>query len=117
MSVKAEKETTVIPDKTFPLNVFFTRKIRLHWHDHLEWIYVREGRVRVQIDDMTEVLEKGELAFVHPKQIHGAVPLEGPGGMAAIVFNEALLRNSGLDNTESRYFSPVLTQRIMLPAF
>src|SRR5699024_1165511 len=37
--------------------------------------------------------------------------------IVAIVFNEAIIRNSGLDNTEHLYFTPYLTSQLKLPNF
>jgi len=111
------KEQTRIPDLTFPINIFFTKKFPLHWHDHLEWLYIKRGKVQVQIDATFAELREGELAFVNSRQLHGAAPLEEDSEMVAIVFNEALLRNSGLDSTESRYFLPMFDKRLPLPTF
>jgi AraC family transcriptional activator of pobA len=111
-----QKEATIIPDKTFPINVFSVfREIKLHWHDHLEWIYVKQGEVQLQIDDTITVLHKGELAFINSKQLHGALPLGEHTEMVAVVYHETLLRNSGLDSTESRYFVPILSHQLQLP--
>ncbi|RKN75821.1 helix-turn-helix transcriptional regulator [Paenibacillus ginsengarvi] len=87
----------------------------MHWHDHLEWVYVRKGRVSIQVDAFVGEAKEGELVFVNSRQLHAAHPLEPDSHMAAIVFNEALLRNSGLDSTEERYILPILTHRLKLP--
>lgn len=112
MTVQPLREITMIPDKTFPINIFWIEEFLPHWHDHLEWIYVEQGASRIQIDGDFVHLRKGEFAFVNAKQIHGATPLEKGTELVAIVFNEALFRNSGLDNTEERYFSPMLNHRL-----
>ncbi|WP_084821883.1 AraC family transcriptional regulator [Bacillus sp. SA1-12] len=117
MMVNKLKESTYIPDKSFPINVFFTLDIPLHWHDHMEWIIVKEGSARIQIDDTFVQLQKDELAFVNSKQLHAAWPLDNNTELIAIVFNEALVRNNGLDNTENLYFSPYLNQQLKLPNF
>ncbi|MFD1677596.1 helix-turn-helix domain-containing protein [Alicyclobacillus fodiniaquatilis] len=117
MSIQPRREMTVIPDKTFPINVFHIRSITPHWHDHLEWIYVQNGAARVQIDGDFVRLERGEFAFVHAKQVHAATSLDANTALVAIVFNEALVRNSGLDNTEERYFSPFLRNKLQIPNF
>jgi AraC family transcriptional activator of pobA len=111
------KEATVMPDKTFPLNVFSTRKIRPHWHEHMEWIYIKKGKVQLQIDNTIAVLQADELAFINSKQLHEAIPLDTDTELVAIVFNEVLIRNSGLDSTESRYFAPILNHSLLLPNF
>jgi AraC-like DNA-binding protein len=109
------KETTFLPDKTFPINVFYVGGIALHWHDHMEWIFVNEGRARIQIDAEIITVKQDEAVFVNSKQLHRAEPLEPGTRLTAVVFNEALVRNSGLDSTEDRYFSPMFNHKLQLP--
>ncbi|QYR23259.1 AraC family transcriptional regulator [Paenibacillus sp. sptzw28] len=116
MTVSPHKEKTLIPDQTFPINVFFVHHIYLHWHDHIEWIFVKEGKARIQIDADFEMLHQGELAFVNSKQLHGTAELEPGTELVCIVFNEALVRGSGLDITEHQYFLPYLNQRLKWPS-
>jgi len=117
LTVKHLKESTYIPDMTFPINVFFARDIALHWHDHMEWIIVKEGKARVQIDDTFIHLHKGEFAFINSKQLHAAWLLEESTELIAVVFNEAIIRNNGLDNTENLYLLPYLNHKQKLPNF
>lgn len=111
------REHTYLPDKTFPINVFHVKGIGLHWHPHMEWIYVKHGSARVQIDGLFAHLSAGEMALVNAKQLHAATVLEDRTELWAIVFNEALLRNSGLDSTEANYFSPIFSHQLSLPNF
>ncbi|NBD26966.1 helix-turn-helix domain-containing protein [Paenibacillus glycinis] len=118
MTVSPLKENTFIPDRTFPINVFLVSgEIGTHWHDHIEWIYVKEGQARIQVDGSFEQLDKGELAFVNAKQLHSAVRLEPDTELICIVFNEALVRGSGLDITEHHYFVPYLNQQAKWPSW
>ncbi|MFD0671071.1 helix-turn-helix domain-containing protein [Cohnella sp. GCM10027633] len=115
MTVNPLKENTVLPDRTFPINVFRVGDIYQHWHDHIEWVYVKEGQARIQIDGSFETLARGELAFVNSKQLHSAV-VSAPGTeLVCIVFNEALVRGSGLDITEHHYFVPYLQRQQLWP--
>lgn len=95
--------------------MFKTGLFYLHWHDHLEWVYVRKGRVQIQVDAFVDEVKEGELVFINSRQLHAGHPLEAGSQMAAIVFNEAIIRNSGLDSTEERYIMPILTHRLKLP--
>ncbi|MFD1139111.1 helix-turn-helix domain-containing protein [Paenibacillus urinalis] len=108
MTMHPHKENTWIPDRTFPINVFFVNHIYLHWHDHMEWVYVKTGKVKLQIDGDFDVLEQGDLAFVNSKQLHRAEQLAPDTQLVCIVFNEALVRGNGLDITEHHYFLPYL---------
>jgi hypothetical protein len=95
--------------------MFKTGLFYLHWHDHLEWVYVKKGRVQIQVDAFVDEVKEGELVFINSRQLHAGHPLEAGSQMAAIVFNEAIIRNSGLDSTEERYIMPILTHRLKLP--
>ncbi|TNJ66052.1 helix-turn-helix domain-containing protein [Paenibacillus hemerocallicola] len=116
MTISPHKENTRIPDKTFPINIFFVGDVYLHWHDHIEWIYIQEGKAKVQMDADFVTLEQGELAFVNSKQVHGATSLASQSKLVCIVFNEALVRGSGMDITEYHYFQPYLIQRQKWPS-
>lgn len=114
------REATPIPDLTFPVNVFHLageeRLIATHWHEHLEWIYVYSGAARVQIDDVFEVVTPGDLVFVNAQQIHSAVSLSDDAVLYALVINQSILHNAGLDSTDRRYFQPIIDGKILIPA-
>ncbi|MCL6444714.1 MAG: AraC family transcriptional regulator [Alicyclobacillus sp.] len=110
-------ELTDIPDKTFPMNTFHCERFLPHWHHHLEWVCVLRGCARLQVDGDFAEMHPGELTFINSEQIHSAIPLATDTELVAIVFNDAILRNSGLDCTDSRYFSPLVSNRISLPNF
>ncbi len=113
------QEATPIPDSTFPINVFHLahqeRLIAVHWHDHLEWIYVHAGMSRIQIDDLFIVAEPGDVIFINSHQIHGAISLSPGAQLFAIVLNQAVLLNAGLDSTDPQYFRPIIDRRMNIP--
>ncbi|GMA61076.1 AraC family transcriptional regulator [Alicyclobacillus fastidiosus] len=110
-------EITPIPDKTFPMNTFRCQNFEPHWHDHLEWVVILRGASRFQVDGDFVDMQKGELMFVNSKQVHSATPLTDDTEMIAVVFNDVLLRNAGLDCTDNRYFGSLLSNRLQLPNF
>ncbi|SFA93278.1 AraC-type DNA-binding protein [Cohnella sp. OV330] len=114
-------EHTDIPDRTFPINVFHVAypiqvSIPLHWHDHLEWVLVRRGAFRVHIGSDTAVLREGDILFVNARQMHAAFPIGEDTDLIAVVFNDALLRNSALDRTERTFVIPIINQEISVPS-
>ncbi|WP_019913229.1 helix-turn-helix domain-containing protein [Paenibacillus sp. HW567] len=116
------REHTHIPDLTFPMNSFHICEpemplIPLHWHEHLEWMVILKGSFRVQVGSASRTLHAGEAAFVNVRQIHAAFPEEEGSELYAVVFNEALLRNSSMDSTEARYIAPLLSGSRSLPEF
>jgi AraC family transcriptional regulator, transcriptional activator of pobA len=118
----SNKEQTEIPDRTFPINIFHlcgthSRIIPPHWHDHLEWLAIVKGSFRVTVGTSIEDLHAGDVIFVNSRQIHSAFPIDEDSVLYAVVFNEALLRNSLLDTTEAKYIQPLLQHEIQLPCF
>ncbi|GEM_PF-263110 len=123
-SASRRREHTVIPDRTFPLNVFHIREtdpdmfcIPPHWHEHLEWIVVKKGRFSMQVGAEFREVGEGGCVFVNTTELHSAFPLESGSELYALVFGEALLRNHALDHTEIRYIRPLLEGRLTLSSF
>ncbi|WP_040950100.1 helix-turn-helix transcriptional regulator [Gorillibacterium massiliense] len=118
----SQKEHTLIPDSTFPINIFHLHKefyqiIPPHWHDHFEWLAITKGSFRVQVEARFEDVREGDAIFVNARQVHSAFPIEENSELYAVVFNEALLRNSSLDSTEIKYIKPLLGHEALLPPF
>ncbi|WP_438432659.1 AraC family transcriptional regulator [Gorillibacterium sp. sgz500922] len=118
----SQKEHTDIPDFTFPINIFHLHRgyhqiIPPHWHEYLEWIAVTKGSFRVQVDNRFEDMREGDAIFVNAREIHSAFPIDENSELYAVVFHDALLRNSSLDSTETQYIQPLLHHEIHLPPF
>lgn len=113
-------EATPIPDLIFPMNVFHLqghdRLIAIHWHDHLEWIYVQKGRAKIQLDDVFLVGHQGDVFFVNSQQIHGATRIDNETELYAIVVDKSVLLNAGLDGTDPRYFRRILDHELAVPS-
>lgn len=115
------QEHTEIPEYTFPVNIFhiyFPDRsiIPPHWHRHLEWILITKGRFFVQVGSESKELNAGEAALICGPKIHAAYPVEEGSELYAIVFNEALLHGIH-DYTEAQYIRPLLSGKVVLPAF
>lgn len=116
----AFREQTAIPDPSFPINLFNVRPpkaplIPPHWHEHAEWILVRSGRFRVQLDSKSELLGPGCVVFVAPQVVHSAFPIGEGTDILALVFNESLLRSATLDGAELRGVLPLLRGDVRAP--
>lgn len=105
---EATCEITLLPNRTFPINVFHLPAplyIPSHWHDHLEVIYMVSGSAVIQVDGQTLTVESGDVVFVNSRQIHGSSQESPDTRMVAVVFSESLLKNTCLDSTEMLYYS------------
>lgn len=115
MTLDPLKETTYLPDQTFPINVFEVGAIATHWHDHMEWIAVTEGCARIQVDAEKYTVGAGGFVFVRPKQLHAATDLEPGTKLTALVVGSPLLRGIAADGTLERYVDPLLSGRLRVP--
>ncbi len=117
MAASSLREVTPIPDKTFPMNTFLCRSIEPHWHEHLELVLVLRGSALFQLDGDFVEMHAGEIMFVNAKQVHSATPVTSDNENIAVVFNEVLVRNGGLDRIDDFYFVPLIENRISFPSF
>jgi AraC-type DNA-binding domain-containing proteins len=114
------REHTVIPDPGFPVNVFHVRQpydtaIPPHWHEYAEWMLVRSGRFRVQLESGFADLGQGSVVFVVPGLVHSAFPIGEGTEILAIVFDETLVRSAALDGAELGCALPLLRGDLALP--
>ena len=68
----------------------------LHFHQHLEILYVEEGQVQVTINDTTKVLSKGELAIIDSFDNHQYTHIENAISRCLIIPANYLKRYSTL---------------------
>lgn len=51
-------------------------KMAHHWHSEFEVIRVNYGSLALSVDNGDYILNEGDIAFVNPEQVHGALPKE-----------------------------------------
>ncbi|GFN29987.1 AraC family transcriptional regulator [Paenibacillus xylaniclasticus] len=91
-------ENTIMNDPALPINVFHPTfkiggKLRLHWHEHFELIYIDKGEPIYQIDGESFPTKPGDLLFVNSGELHSAVS-PNPNEtftVYAVVFNPSML--------------------------
>lgn len=103
-------EDRVHGDKMFPFRVYTVDYLdgdaifNVHWHHELEFIYVEEGVINLQIGTENHTLRKGHACYIPTGQLHGAFPIDNmPFKLRAIVFHFDLLRSFSYDRMESNY--------------
>lgn len=109
----AFREHTYISQPSFPINVFQVRApnpliIPPHWHEYVEWMLVRSGTFRVQLESGFRDLGPGNAVFVAPGRVHAAFPLGEGTDILAVVFDETLIRSAALDDSEIGCAIPLL---------
>ncbi|BAM48263.1 AraC family transcriptional regulator [Amphibacillus xylanus] len=118
----SKEEHTSIPDPAFPINIFFIRHpeqstIPLHWHNHLEWLYITKGSFRIQVSAEFKDVSAGDIIFVNRKQLHSAFPKSHESQLYAIVFNQAFLIDGEIDRVKQNYLIPLLNNEFNIPFY
>ena len=49
----------------------YTQMTPSHWHDHLEIIYILEGKMKINCNDSEYLLQKSEFYVINSNKIHG----------------------------------------------
>ncbi|WJH36502.1 AraC family transcriptional regulator [Paenibacillus aurantius] len=108
------KENTELKGRTFPINVFPNRPVGeqalyLHWHEHLEIIYMRSGQAVFDIGGRTYPAEAGDLLFVNSRELHSGFSVNNTRvEFHAIVFSPSLLGSQEPDPLHGQFVLPFL---------
>ncbi|MBU3191048.1 AraC family transcriptional regulator [Clostridium bowmanii] len=87
-------EKSRIHDMKTKINIFsyspkkYEPHVHLHWHKALEILYIIKGSIRVQIDNRSLILSKGDLIVIGSEQIH-STNADSEGDEEILVFHIA----------------------------
>lgn len=61
-----------------PFDVFTTQKAngKLHWHYYCEILHIKKGKLHIICNDYDFILEKHDLCYIYPLQLHEAQIIE-----------------------------------------
>jgi len=92
-------------------------KVPLHWHEEMEFVYIKKGTGIVSVDFIPYQVCAGDIVTVCPGQLHS---LEQLGGYSMeyenIIFSFRLLGSRQSDICREQYFDPIACRQITLPA-
>lgn len=122
MSNQKLKENTLLFDRYFPFNIFHNTPsardiLYLHWHKHIEIIYMTSGHGIFNIG--TKMIEAfpGDLLIVNPGELHSGYSVDNTiVNFYAIVFDASLLANQLPDSFYHQYLVPVVEGKLVLPS-
>lgn len=116
------KEAVQHGDFLLPFDIYRTRmpeyfnSFPMHWHDELEIVYVKGGRVEFNIDLDTYVAEENDIVLVPPCVLHSFKQYMGKNAdMLTMMFNMNMLSNSMADACSIKYFTPLYEGRLSVP--
>jgi len=115
------KEKTNLPDRFFPLNIFTATAaddiiLGIHWHEHVEILFVTQGQAMFYLGDKGFESEAGDILIVNSGRLHSGYAINNTKvSYEAIVFDKALMGSSTPDPNHARYILPFLDGRKFFP--
>ena len=95
-------------------NLRHSFQMPVHWHDELEVIYVRQGKLWVNVGGTVYNMTGGQVVIVNPRQLH----LMGSDDMSVryhtLLFPVELISFQSQDELEQTVFHPLRTGKLML---
>lgn len=92
----------------------FSTFVPHHWHHALEWIYLRGGPFRLEIDMQPLTIDGDAFVLINPGELHTIASL-GLGVEQAIVFDPDLLRFAADDSAQRDLLGPLAGRELLLP--
>ncbi|MCJ8014721.1 AraC family transcriptional regulator [Paenibacillus sp. KQZ6P-2] len=119
------RERTYFNDPTYPMNIFHNHvntpyhgapALHMHWHEHLEIIFMTQGQAVFHIDSMPYEAEPGDIIMIPPGALHvGYSACAESLDYIAIVFNASLFKHIASDPIHSLYIAPYLDGTLRFP--
>lgn len=110
-------------DASFPYNTYLCSipldfmQVPLHWHDEIEFIYIKKGCGTISVDFTTYEVHAEDIAFILPGQLHAISCLPDQHmEYENIIFHPELLESSGADACFHTFLQPLLSLRLACPS-
>lgn len=87
----------------------------VHWHEEMEWIYVRKGHLLVNAGGTDYDLTDGQVLIVNPRQLHRMQSDDTAVNYYTILFSMELISFQSSDLLEQTVFQPLRTGQQSLP--
>ncbi|QAY67927.1 AraC family transcriptional regulator [Paenibacillus protaetiae] len=119
-------EDTRLEQKSYPIQLFRNASgnrqagdniLYLHWHEHMEWIVLRQGKAVFYIDSRQVEANAGDVLFVPGGSLHVGYALEeGEVVYDSLVFNAALFNEWVHDPVYAQLAAPYVEGSLPFPA-
>lgn len=88
--------------------------IRWHWHDEVEMIYVKSGKMEILADDSSTIISAGQGFFLNQNVLHSMHIVKGYDAcFTSIVFHPTIMFGYGKTMLASKYLTPIIENRNM----
>jgi len=113
------KEKSIHGTSSFPLHVYTKAKNNLyfvgyHWHEEIEFIYVEDGFMEINVNNETRNISKGNFIFINSGHLH-QISSPGPSIHHAIVFHPRILNFEFSDTCQNSIIGPLTKGYLQLP--
>lgn len=95
-------------------NIHHSFRVPIHWHDELEVIYVRTGKLWVNVGGTVYDLNGGQVVIVNPRQLHLMGSEDRTVCYHTLLFPLELISFQSMDELEQTVFLPLRTGKRML---
>jgi len=114
---KREHDPFGFPYLTYPCTIPLDfSKVPLHWHDEMEFIYIKKGMGLVSVDFVPYEVHSGDIVIICPGQLHTIEQWQGESmEYENIIFHLHLLGSLRPDPCWENYLSPILRRQRSLP--
>lgn len=105
------------PYLTYPCSIPYDfRSVPLHWHDEIEFVYIKKGSGIVSVDFVNLKVSEGDIVFICPGQLHSLCQ-SGQESMEYenIIFPLSLLSSRQTDTVWETYLAPIDLRQCHLP--
>lgn len=101
------------PYLTYPCSIPYDfTEVPLHWHDEVEFIYIKKGAGIVSVDQQDYLVHAGDLIFICPGQLHAILQWRRQSmEYENIIFHPSLLGSRQADTSWDRYLAPIVMRK------
>ena len=109
-------------DADFPYNTYLCSipldfaNVPLHWHDEVEFIYIKKGSGNISVDFTTYEVQAQDIALIFPGQLHAISGLPDQRmEYENIIFHPGLLDTTGADTSFHSFLQPLFSMQLVCP--
>lgn len=115
---KREPDESAFPYLTYLCSIPLDfKQVPLHWHDEMEFVYVKKGSALISVDFTTWQAAAGDIVLICPGQLH-SIHQDGSRTVEYenMIFPLSLLDSRQPDLCWEQYFLPINRRQVFLPA-
>lgn len=105
-----------IPYNTYPCTIPLDfESVPLHWHEDVEFIYIKKGSGVIVIDGNEHIVNAGDIAFIIPGMVHGIFQLGADSMEYENILFDGKLFSSSTDDFFDTFLLPFFSNTVEVP--